>query len=161
MVELLVKILLIGSPGGKVLTCLVYSTSYTSPNDGGNNIEDSLKPAVQQAIDRLKEVVFQLNAALNGDEIITASSGDDEDDSGSGSGSGSGVSGDNEITEDPEETTTGPNNEIDDMSETDDVMSGGINRPNQRARGNSASCNHLEVLLIISSLFAFLTTLIA
>ncbi|WP_459806119.1 hypothetical protein, partial [Herbidospora sp. RD11066] len=94
-----------------------------------------LKPAVQQAIDRLKEVVFQLNAALNGDEIITAGSGDDdEDDSGSGSGSGSGVSGDNEITEDPEETTTGPNNEIDDMSETDDVMSGGINRPNHRVR---------------------------
>ena len=140
---------------------LLHIYSYTSPGDGGNDITEDIKQEVRQAIVKLKEITDQLNAAINGEEII------DNDVSGSGSGSGS-ASGDegsgiNEITEMPENSVTdNPGaNLVDDEEASDNVFGGGVGKPSPGKRRNIASQHHAEVWLLVSLLWAFLGILIA
>lgn len=136
-------------------------TRYTSPNDGGNDIIDDPKPGVQQAIEKLQEVVVQLNAAIKGDEIINFVSGDEESGSGSGSGSG-GESGDgNEIPENTDKPMTDSENEIDEEDENENAFAGGVNKPSAGSNHSSASRQRVGVWLLISAIGVFLATLIA
>ena len=136
--------------------------SYTSPGDGGHDITEDIKREVHQAIVKLKEITDQLNAAINGEEII------DNDVSGSGSASGSSGSGDegsgiNEITEMPENSVTDNpgTNEVDDEEANDNMFGGGVGKPSPGKRRNIASQHHAEVWLLVSLFWAFLGILIA
>lgn len=116
-------------------------TSYTSPDDGGNNVEDDPTLIVTKAIAKLKEIEDQLVAAKDGDVINVIDNDDDDDEegsSGSGSGSGSGESGDNMIPENTEKPRTSEN-DVDDKKEDDNTLGGGVpGQPNAGLK-NSAS----------------------
>lgn len=140
----------------------LYTFSYTSPEDGGNDITEDIKREVRQAIVKLKDITDQLNAAINGEEII------DNDVSGSASGSGSGSgdegSGVNEITEMTENSVTDnpdTNVIVDDEEVSDNVFGGGVGKPSPGKRRNIASHHHAEVWLLVSLLWTFLGILIA
>ena len=138
--------------------------SYTSPNDGGNDIEDDHKPMVQRAIDKLKEVVVQLKTAIDGDEVIDNNfgSGDSEGSSGSGSGSGDEESsGENTIPDNVDKPTTDSENEIDENDDNENAFAGGVAKPSPGSRGNSSSRHHVGVWLFVSTLWVLLATLAA
>lgn len=116
-------------------------------------MEDDPSPTVTRAIDKLREIVEQLDAAMNGDEITNFVSGDDE--SGSASGSGSGESGGgNEI---PDEYTEKPNtsdNGIGEDDENDNTVGGGVNeQPNAGLKKNSASRHVTGAWLLCSTMW--------
>ena len=115
-------------------------TSYTSPDDGGNNIEGNPTAIVTKAIAKLKELEEQLGAAKEGDVVNVIDNDDDDDEEGSsGSGSGSGESGVNEIPENTEKPSPSEN-DIDDKKEDENTLGGGVGRkPNAGSQGNSAS----------------------
>lgn len=138
----------------------LYTFSYTSPEDGGNDITEDIKREVRQAIVKLKDITDQLNAAINGEEIID----NDVSGSGSGSASGSGGSGVNEITEMTENPVTDnpdTNVIVADDPESDNGLGGGVGKPSPGKRRNIASQHHAEVWLLVSLLWTFLGILIA
>lgn len=137
--------------------------NYTSPDSEGNDIEDVSKPTIQQAIERLKEIVYQLNAAIDGDELIP--SGDSGDGSGSASGSASGDSGSgsNEIADvtriSPTESKSGII--LDNSSDEGIVMAGGTGNKNPRSKGNLASQHHFGLWLLSLTLWVLVVSQVA
>ena len=117
-------------------------------------MEDHLTPTVTRAIDRLKEIVGQLDSAINGDEINVIVTDDEDDEEGSsGSGSGSGESGDeNEITENTEKPFTSDNG-IDDFEEDDNTLGGGVNEQPKAELKNSASRHVTGAWLLCSTMW--------
>ena len=128
-------------------------TSYTSPDDGGNNVEGDPTAIVTKAIAKLKELEDQLIAAKDGDDVVNVIDNDDDDDeegsSGSGSGSGSGESGENVIPDYTEKPITSEN-DVDDKKEDENVMGGGLGQPNAGAKENSASQHAMGEWLLCS-----------
>lgn len=105
-------------------------------------------------MEKLKEIVEQLDAAINGDEINVIVTDDDDDDEGSsGSGSGSGESGDgNEIPENTEKPFTSDNG-IDDFEEDDNTLGGGVNEQPNVGLKNSATRHVTGAWLLCSILW--------
>ena len=104
-----------------------------------------------RAIDKLREIVEQLDAAINGDEINVIVSGDGS--GSSGSGSGSGESGDNEIPDITDKPVTS-DNDIDDDNENDNTMGGGVKeQPNSGLKKNSASRHVTGAWLLCSTMW--------
>lgn len=129
--------------------------SYTSPDDGGNNVEGDPTVIVTKAIAKLKELEDQLIAAKDGDDVVNVIDNDDDDDddeegsSGSGSGSGSGESGENVIPDNTETPVTSEN-DVDDKKEDENVMGGGLGQPSAGQKENSASRHALGEWLLCS-----------
>lgn len=140
------------------IACLSIFTSYTSPDDGGNDVEDDPTPTSTRAIEKLKDIVDQLEAAINGDEIINVISGD-----GSASGeSGSGESGDGgnvipEITDEPPTSE----NDIDENEDDENVQGGGVGQPKAGLKKNSASRHVMGAWLLCSAIWVLRFALIA
>lgn len=126
-------------------------TSYTSPDDGGNNIEGDPTTIVTKAIAKLKELEDQLVAAKDGDVVNVIDNDDDDDEEGSsGSGSGSGESGENVIPENTEKPSTSEN-DIDDKKENENTLGGGVGgQPNAGSQENSASQHAMGEWLLCS-----------
>ena len=127
-------------------------TSYTSPDDGGNNVEGDPTAIVTKAIAKLKELEDQLVAAKDGDVVNIIDNDDDDDDEegSSGSGSGSGDSGDNAIPENKEEPSTSEN-DIEDKEEDENTLGGGVGgQPNAELKKNSASQHAMREWLLCS-----------
>lgn len=132
-----------------------FFASYTSPDDGGNNVEGDPTVIVTKAIAKLKELEDQLIAAKDGDDVVNVIDNDDDDDddeegsSGSGSGSGSGESGENVIPDNTETPVTSEN-DVDDKKEDENVMGGGLGQPSAGQKENSASRHALGEWLLCS-----------
>ena len=137
-----------------------FFTSYTSPDDGGNVVEESPTPIVSKAIEKLKDIEEQLNSAINGDEINIVSGDDEDDDSGSGSGSGDSGSGINVISESTDPPTTDSGNSLDEPGSDVNVLGGGVGGAKAGPKKNSASQPVVGVWLFCSAVLLLCSTLI-
>lgn len=119
--------------------------SYTSPDDRGEG-DDVPNPTIRKANKILEELVDQLYAAINGDDVSPSSGGkdDDEEGSSSGSGSASGEGSTDEVTT-PDPTTTEPGgNGIKDDNDKGVAMAGGVDEEVVRVVHSSAQRQLLE-----------------